>query len=108
MPGRNCAFPQCTSSDYTAKRGEIKHFQIPTRKEEFYTNWRNALTNVLGKYRQLNSESRARILKGKVSICERHFAPEDFGLTSKFNSTSLCFHFPLSKDPSYIMYNDIL
>ena len=85
MPGRNYAFPQCTSSDYKPKHGQIKHFQIPIRKDEFYTNWGNALTNVFGKYRPLNSELRSRILKGNVCICERHFAPEDLELTSKFN-----------------------
>ena len=35
MPGRNCAFPQCTSCE-TEKHVGVKFFQITTRKSEYY------------------------------------------------------------------------
>ena len=89
MAGRNCAFPQCTNSDYKPKRLVKEHYQlfaIPARKDPFYTQWRNELTNVLGRYRQLDTHLKDRILAGKVCICEQHFAKEDIELTSKYYS----------------------
>ena len=35
MPSRNCAFPQCTSSE-TEKHAGVKYFLITTRKSEYY------------------------------------------------------------------------
>ena len=39
MPGANCAFPGCHVAR-TKKYKGISIFQIPTRKDKFYSEWR--------------------------------------------------------------------
>ena len=66
MPGRNCAFPQCTSSE-TEKHAGVKYFQITTRKSEYYDydGWRERITNFLSRYRVIGRVEKERIAKGK-------------------------------------------
>ena len=82
MPGKNCAFPQCSVSQ-APKFGGLKLFQIPTRKNEFYSIWRKKLVESISKFRAVDGAFRERVLVGKVYICERHFSEEDFEFTSK-------------------------
>ena len=71
MPGGNCAFPQCTSSEYYKHTG-VKVFQITTRKSEYYdyVGWRERIVNVLSKYRVIDKHERERIAGGKYFICD--------------------------------------
>ena len=85
MPGRNCAFPQCTSSQYHKHAG-IKFFQITTRNSEYYDykGCRERIVNVLSKYRVIDKYERQRIAEGKYFICDRHYSDEDIEYTSKY------------------------
>ena len=71
----NCVFPQC-GVQRIHKYSGIGLFKIPTRKCDFYTEWRNNLINV-------DKTLKERIMKGKVYVCERHFLPEDIERTGK-------------------------
>ena len=89
MPGRNCAFPTCTVS-YTNKHSFMSSFRIPTRKCD--SDWKNDIVKVLNKYRKVDKSLQERIDAGRVYICERHFKPEDFELTSKFMYIHIYIH----------------
>ena len=54
MPGGNCCLPQCTVSR-TDRHTGIALFKIPTRKDDFYTAWRNKLVAVIRKYRVIEN-----------------------------------------------------
>ena len=45
MPGANCAFPGCHVSR-TEKYKGIGVFQIPTRKDQFYSEWRKDIDHL--------------------------------------------------------------
>ena len=51
MPGANCVFPGCTVSR-TDKHKDIGIFKVPTRKDEFHSDWRKNLINVITRYRE--------------------------------------------------------
>ena len=76
----NYVFPQCGVQKIHKYSG-IGLFKIPTRKCDFYTEWRNNLNNVISRYRVVDKSLKERIMKGKV--CERHFLPEDIERTGK-------------------------
>eukprot|EP00794_Sanderia_malayensis_P012424 gene12424-13709_t len=80
MPGKNCAFPQCSVSEAT-KFGGLNLFQIPTRKNEFYSKWRKDMVDIISRFRVIDNVFRERVLAGNVYIFERHFSDEDFELT---------------------------
>ena len=84
MPGRNCGFPQCTSYE-TEKHVGVKFLQITTRKSEYYDyeGWRDRITNILSRYRVVGKVEKERITKGKVYICDRHYAEEDIECRDK-------------------------
>ena len=83
MPGANCAFPGCRVSR-TEKYKGIGVFQIPTRKDQFYSEWRKDILNVLTKYRSFKqAELDEKVSKGDIYICERHYAKDDIEFTSK-------------------------
>ena len=77
-----CAFPHCHVSR-TPKYAGISLFQFPTRKDEFYTSWRQNLLGVLLKYRVLDSETIKKVMDGKTKMyfCERHFQEDDIELS---------------------------
>jgi len=83
MPGRNCCMPQCTISE-TQKHVGIKLFQIPTRKNDFYSEWRKETIDVVGKYRVIDGIFQTRIENGRAFICEKHYAEDDFEFTSRY------------------------
>jgi hypothetical protein len=81
MPGKNCAFPGCpVSCSYKFKGVSI--FQIPMRNDEFHSNWKKEIINVLFKYRVADKDLKDRVAAGKIYICERHFSTDDIELTS--------------------------
>ena len=105
MPGRNCAFPQCTVS-FTKKHEGISLFQIPTRKDEFYTNWRNNIVQVLDRFRKVDKSLSERISAGNVYICERHFTADDIEYTSElFFILFISFKAPASRADSWTIIN---
>ena len=87
MAGRNCCLPQCHYSDYKPKRAvkeELKLFVVTSNKSPFYSKWREDIVKVIAKYRELDSQFYKRLALGHIWICEKHFAPEDIELNSKF------------------------
>ena len=83
MPGANCAFPGCHAAR-TKKYKGLSIFQIPTRKDEFYSEWRKRILNVLTKYRSFKqTDLDERVSKGGIYICERRYDEDDFEFTSK-------------------------
>ena len=85
MPGANCVFPGCTVSR-TDKHKDIGIFRVPTRKDEFYSEWRKNLINVITRYREVDKALKDQINAGNLYICERHFSSGDIELTSKLLS----------------------
>ena len=82
MPGKNCCMPQCPVSQ-TPKHEGIKLYQVTTRKDDFYSNWRKEVIAVVGRYRVIDKIFKTRIENGRAFICEKHFTEEGFELTSK-------------------------
>lgn len=83
MPGRNCCLPLCTVSESKKHEG-IKLFQISTRKDEFYTEWREGILAVVYRFREPDPVFKARVKNGRAFICERHYSASDMELTSKY------------------------
>ena len=83
MPGANCTFPGCHAAR-TKKYKGLSIFQIPTRKDEFYSEWRKRILNVLTKYRSFKqTDLDERVSKGDIYICKRHYVEDGFEFTSK-------------------------
>ena len=82
MPGKNCCFPQCTVSQ-TMKHKGIKLFQVSTRNDEFYSNWRERILAIIAPYRVFDQIFKARIENGRAFICAKHYTDDDFEITSK-------------------------
>jgi len=72
MPGKNCCFPQCTVSQ-TQRHAGIKLFKVTTRKDEFHSNWRKKVINIISRYRVLDKIFYDRLENGRVFICEKHY-----------------------------------
>ena len=92
MPGANCVFPGCTVSR-TDKHKDIGIFKVPTRKDEFHSDWRKNLINVITRYRENDTALKDQITAGNVYICERHFSSGDIELTSELLSFCIFFFF---------------
>ena len=76
MTGANCAFPGCHVTRTKKYKG--------IRKDEFYSEWRKSILNVLRKYRSFKqTDLDERVSKGDIYICERHYVEDDFEFTSK-------------------------
>jgi len=84
MPGRNSCMPQCTVSE-TSKHEGIKLYQLTTRQDDFYSNWRKEVLAIVGRYRVIDKIFKARIANGRAFICEKHYAGADFEFTSEYS-----------------------
>ena len=83
IPGANCAFPGCHVTRTKNYKG-ISIFQIPTRKDEYYSEWRKSTLNVLTKYRSFKQADIDEIVsKENIHICERHYVEDDIEFTNK-------------------------
>ena len=52
-------------------------FYIPSRKDEFYSEWRKSILNVLTKYRSFKqTDLNERVSRGDIYICEKHYVEE--------------------------------
>ena len=79
MPGRNCAFFGCSSS----QKHKISLFQIPvvSAKQSEYTaslkkKCREEWLKIILRTREMTVELKERIEKNNIYICERHFKAE--------------------------------
>ena len=81
MPGDNCAFPKCGTS---RRHKDIGIFKLPSRKGEFYQEWKKEIVNVILKYRVADDNFKKNIQAGNVHICERHFKANDIEITSEY------------------------
>lgn len=104
MPGRNCCMPQCTVSQ-TSKHLGMKLYQITTRKDEFYSNWKKDILTVVSRYRVIDKIFKARIENGRAFICENHYAEADFEVTSEYKTFPLCFVITDLSCNKYVSYN---
>ena len=83
MPGANSAFLGCHVAR-TKKYKGISILQIPTRKDEFYSEWRKNILYVLTKYKSFKQmDLDERVSKGDIYVCERHYVEDDFEFRSK-------------------------
>ena len=73
MPGKNCAFVEC---HVYRKKGGYSIFNVPKGEDEWSTNWRKQLIDIITKYRVVDAKFRCQIEKKEVSICERHFTED--------------------------------
>ena len=63
---------------------ELVYFKFQPEKDEFYSEWRKSILNVLIKYRSFKqTDLDERVSKGDIYICERHYVEDDFEFTSK-------------------------
>ena len=86
MPGKNCCLPGCCVSE-TPKYDGIKLYRITTRKDSFYSKWREDILAVVKRYRVFDGVFLRRIQNGRAFICDRHYNKEkDFEKTSEFFS----------------------
>ena len=79
MPGRNCAFFGCSSS----QKHKISLFQIPVvsaTQSEYTTSLkkkcREEWLRIVLRTREMTPEFKKRIEKNNIYICERHFKAE--------------------------------
>ena len=73
MPGANCSIYGCSSS---RRNKGIAIFKVPQGDDEYNSNWRKKIINVVIKDRQLDSSLKAQISNKSIYICEKHY-PED-------------------------------
>ena len=81
MPGRNCAFNECT---VYWKKGGLSIFNVPRGDDEWSRNWRKQIIDIVTKYRVVDAQFKRKIEKKDVAICERHFT-EDLKIHRKFS-----------------------
>ena len=83
MPGANCTFHGCHITRTKRYKG-ISISQIPTRKDEFHSEWRKSIFNILTKYRSLKqTDVDERVSKGDIHICETNYVEDEIEFTSK-------------------------
>ena len=71
--GENCWIPGCGSS--RRKEGIYFH-KLPCMPVD--AEWRKQIEGVIKKYREIDDALAARMGKGEIDTCERHFKSEDF------------------------------
>ena len=81
MPGENC-LPACPVSQSEKYKG-IVLYRITTRKDPFYSNWRENILAVVKRYRVFDSVFERRVRNGRAFICARHYKEDDFEKTSR-------------------------
>ena len=77
----HCAFNDCTVS---WKKGGLSIFNVPRRDDEWSSNWRKQLIDIITKYRVVDTQFKSQIDRKEVAICERHFT-EDLKIIRKFS-----------------------
>ena len=72
MPGSNCSILGCGTC---RNQTEFGIFKLPAPKDDFHKKWRTDLLNVITKDRVIDSDLKRQIQNDKLSICEKHFLP---------------------------------
>lgn len=83
MPGANCSILGCSTS---RRKVGVAIFRVTAGKDEYNTNWRNKVIDIVTKYREIDKPLRDRIEKKNIYICERHYE-DKFILISKYMNT---------------------
>ena len=73
MPGANCSIFGCSTS---RSHVGISLHRIPKKDDEFSTNWRQKLVQVITRDRVIDTSLRRQIEKRDLCICELHFSEE--------------------------------
>ena len=86
----NCAIPGCFVSK-TPKYVGKSLFKITQRQNEFYSEWRKKVVDIVSKYRDMTPTFKKEVLDctRELHICEDHYKTEDITLTST-NKKVLC------------------
>ena len=87
MPGGNCAFPSCTTSEYKHKHSGVSLFNITRSTSELKTKWRNDVIHIIKRYRVITPEFNKLVMKRKKWICKLHYLPEDIEISGKFSNS---------------------
>ena len=75
MTGANCSIFGCLTS---RKSPNISIFYFPKKDDEYSTNWRNKLVNIITRDRVIDKGLRSKIEKRSLCVCELHFAQDVF------------------------------
>ena len=73
MPGENCSIFNCHSS--RAAPG-ISFFRVPTKDDEYSTNWRNKIVAVITRDRVIDGNLKRQIKNRTLHTCELHYPQE--------------------------------
>ena len=73
MPGENYSIFNCHSS--RAAPG-ISFFRVPTKDDEYSTNWRNKLVAVITRDRVIDGNLKRQIKNRTLHTCELHYLHE--------------------------------
>ena len=72
MPGANCSIFGCNSN---RKNCSLTIFKVPSGNNDFDSQWRKELINVVTKDRVIDESLRKQIENRTIRICEKHFNP---------------------------------
>ena len=73
MPGANCSIYDCSIS---RRNPGVAIFRVTRGKDEYNTEWRKKLVNIITKDRVIDPGLKAQIEKQNLYICEKHFSVE--------------------------------
>ena len=78
---RYCVFPGCLVQNTDVY--DEKLFQVTKRKDDFHSQWRKQIVDLVTLYREMDNARKQDVLDCKTTIwiCERHFSPQDIELT---------------------------
>ncbi|XP_066925034.1 uncharacterized protein [Clytia hemisphaerica] len=74
MPGSNCCIVGCGSS---RRIKGIGIFKLPKATNEVNKQWRDDILGIILRTRQLDADFKNQLDNDNISICEKHFKPED-------------------------------
>ena len=73
MPGANCSIFGCSTS---RKSKGIAIFRVPTGDDEYSSQWRRKLVDIITKDREIDASLRNQIEKRTLNTCELHYPKE--------------------------------
>jgi len=85
MPGANCSIFGCSTS---RKSKGIAIFRVPTGDDEYSTQWRKKIVDIVTKDREIDASLRSQIEKRTLHTCELHY-PEETLLRNSTRTTKI-------------------
>ena len=73
MPGGNCAIYGCNTSRIHVG---ISLHKVPQKDDDYSSNWRRKLVDIIVKDRELDASLKKQIEKKNLYICELHFTED--------------------------------